>query len=67
MHHCFGVNELWVGVHVATARDKLELDAFPQLSGDSQSMMSDFKNKPNRNLLCLDWDTWGDEIEIWST
>ena len=28
-------------------------------------MFENYKNDPNRNLFCIDWDELGDELEIY--
>ena len=34
---------------------------------DSYELLQKYTNEPDRNLFCIDWDTLGDEIELWGT
>ena len=32
---------------------------------DSESMFKTYRDNPDRNLFCIDWDKLEDELEIW--
>ena len=50
--------------HTCTPADWANFDA---PIDDSNDMLQKYLNEPNKKLLCIDWDTFGDIIEIWGT
>ena len=58
------IYEKFIPVHHCTSE---ELDDFATPVSEAQGLVNAFKNQPKRNLYCIDWEKYGDELEIWST
>ena len=56
--------EKFIPVHHCTSE---ELDEFATPVSESVGLINAFKTQPKRNLYCIDWEKYGNEIEIWST
>ena len=56
--------EKFIPVHYCTEE---ELDAFPAPTSESEGLINTFKSKSDRNIYCIDWDKYGDDMAIWST
>ena len=48
--------------HKCTEED---FNAFPAPVPEASGLLEAYKSSPTRNLYCLDWDKFGDELAIW--
>ena len=42
-----------------------DYEAFPEPVPEAAGILEVYKSSPTRNLYCLDWDKFGDELAIW--
>jgi len=56
--------EQLIPMHYCTEQD---LEDFDEPTSESQGVFRSFKQDPDRKLFCLDWEKYGDILEIWGT
>ena len=44
-----------------------DFDHFAPVMAEAEGLLKQYKESPNRNLLCLDWDQVGDDLAIWGS
>ena len=42
-----------------------DLKYFAPPSNDAEQLLTKIREDPKRALFCIDWDEYGDELEIW--
>ena len=54
--------EKMIPYHKCTAED---FDEFAPPAPEAEGLLEDYKNNPNRNLYCMDWDKYSETLAIW--
>ena len=54
--------EKMIPYHKCTAKD---FDEFAPPAPEAEDLLQTYMTNPNRNIYCLDWDQFGEELEVW--